>query len=231
VSSPVLAPAILISFRADWVQLSPTCGEGDAIRRDTEFNEGFTGRPGSLAGENQVVNDVTAFIGITFERDDYVGMGFQPLSVAGQDCPIFWTEIGAIEIEMNIVYILLKLLLFIGRKRCSFDELAIVDGNGVANPCRIGLCWRLRLSGGDADKTYQQGCEGQDFLAHGRPPTELLSINFEERGIGWLLYCLRAIPTVSLQPRRNLCEPHSGALRLGYRHSFKWNMRQQLCHL
>ena len=85
-------------------------------------------------------------------------MQFQPFCITGEDCPILGTQIRLIEIEMDVFYRLLKLLLQVGGKRRCDNQPCITDGACVV----LTICWsgigrrgRNRLSLAHADKAQQ----------------------------------------------------------------------------
>jgi hypothetical protein len=115
--APILAPATLLGFCAQGIQLAPSGSEQDAIGGNSQFDYGVSGRNGAPVRQGDVVDDIATLVGLACKRNQHIGMRLQPLGIAGQNCAIFGTEIRPVEVEMDVFDILPELLLLIPGKQ------------------------------------------------------------------------------------------------------------------
>src|ERR1700760_4281757 len=69
VRSPILCPATLVCFRADWIQFSPSGREHDLLLGNAHPHQRVVGCLSADIRKSQVVDDVSTLVGVPFDSD------------------------------------------------------------------------------------------------------------------------------------------------------------------
>ena len=113
-SPPVLTPAVFVRLCADGIQFSPPGCKHDLVRWNSHGDQGVPGCSRALIVERNVVNDISALVGITFYSDSYIGMSLQPFCIGFEGRTVLRTQVRAIKVKVNVSDTLFDLLLLAG---------------------------------------------------------------------------------------------------------------------
>src|SRR5215510_998235 len=114
--TPILAPARFVRFGAHRIEFSPTCRVQDLALRNTQFYKRIAGFERSLVGQEHIVYNIAALVGIALDRERHVRISLQPLGIVAENRLIVRPQISLIEVEVDISYIRYESLLFISSR-------------------------------------------------------------------------------------------------------------------